>query len=535
MKLLCRSRILLGSWSGRLGLKFGQYYSLSVKNTPKNDRDIGPATRLPRIYSERKEMLDAGTLSSAYPSFKRPYEMTLIAQVVRDYQEKSIFETKKVILGGRISAIREMSSSLTFADMYHDGYRIQLILNSKILDNYSDIIYSLQRGDIVHAKGELTRTSSGELSVLAKTLLICAPCIRNVPALNAPQMTEEHRARWRHLDLIARPEQIEYYRKRSKIIRGMQRFLDDRGFLEVETPILSCKAGGALAKSFTTNLDNLSLPLNLRIAPELFLKQLIAGGFGKVYELGKVFRNEGLDATHNPEFTSLEFYQSFASAEDIKLVAMDLLRTMVMDTCGAEKIVYQGTCIDFSFPFQEVDIVTTLERMLRIKFPLEDSASMIELCQGILKDNSIGYDESRCHVAYLFDKLIGHYLAPLCIQPTFLVNHPLFMSPLARPHSNNPHLSDRFELYVSENELMNGYSELNDPHDQSLRFREQAKLRRRGDHEAHEIDEEFIEVLEVGMPPTAGCGVGIDRLVMLLTDQSHIRNVLLFPLMKPTN
>lgn len=497
---------------------------------------------LTRHYRERAKGLegDRAVSQPSYPSYPRPSNFHTPAQVIASFsnvKKEAGGEGCIVVTGGRVLAIRTMSSTLSFLDIYHDGHRLQVIVNASTLaakgNDYESMIGSLQRGDCIEIEGTIGRSKVGELSIRAHTLRIVAPCLRNIPSLGAPELTEEHQARWRHLDLLSKPEHMRPFQLRSHIIRHVRQFLDERHYLEVETPTLSDKEGGAMARPFHTKLEALSLPLTLRVAPELFLKQLIVAGFDRVYELGKVYRNEGLDSTHNPEFTSLELYQSYASRIEMMSLARELLMSTANSIQGSSHITYQGEKLDFASPFEEIDIIPALESLLKVTFDLSDEEELIKQCTFILHQHHVHFDGSNRSVSYLFDKLIGHWLEPLCQKPTFLLNHPLFMSPLARCHPENPLLSDRFELFVAGRELMNGYSELNDPAQQRTRFLQQAIERGRGSEEAHPADEDFVEVLATGMPPTAGCGIGIDRLVMLLTDKRHIRDVLLFPLCKP--
>lgn len=517
-------------------------YLISPLRKTLHDRMPASGNQSTTQYRERAKSLEVDLAFSqqSYPAYLRPSNFYTPAQVIGSFgnaEKGECCEGRSVATGGRILAIRAMGSALSFLDIYHDGHRLQVIVNASTLaatgNDYEHLIGSLQRGDCIEIEGTIGRSKVGELSIRAHTLRIVAPCLRNIPSLSAPELTEEHRVRWRHLDLLSKPEHIRPFQMRSHIIRHVRRFLDERHYLEVETPTLSDKKGGAMARPFHTKLDTLSLPLTLRVAPELFLKQLIVAGFDRVYELGKVYRNEGLDPTHNPEFTSLEIYQSYASRADMMLLARELLASTASSIKGTSQLSYQGGTLDFASPFEEIDIVPALESLLGVTFALADEEELIKQCTFILHQHHVHFDESNKSASYLFDKLIGHWLEPLCQKPTFLLNHPLFMSPLARCHPQNPLLSDRFELFVVGRELMNGYSELNDPAQQQARFRQQAIERGRGSEEAHPADEDFVEVLAAGMPPTAGCGIGIDRLVMLLTDKRHIRNVLLFPLCKP--
>lgn len=503
------------------------------------------SSSLPRPYGFRKNISDAGEMASAFPSYARPSQFITPRQIIEKYRHaSSTFPQESLVVGGRVLAIREMSSKLAFLDLYHDGYRLQIITKDP------SILESIQRGDIIEVVGILSQTRAGELSIRAERIKVLTPCIQNVPSLHAPNLTDDHKCRWRHLDFISRPINLKFFHLRTRIIRAVQKFLEEQDFMEVETPILSTKVGGALARPFITRLnynDHVDVAkskleskskseskLYLRIAPELYLKRLIIGGMDRVFEIGKVFRNEGIDTTHNPEFTMLEMYQSFASARDMMNLTKELLvfvAKKVEQTAEFKEIIEFKEITDFNQDFQIIDIVPELESILKTKFALKDPINLQNQVNELLNLHQISHDVRRTSLSYRFDKLIAHFLEPLSKQqPTFLINHPLFMCPLAAHHPNNTLLADRFELFIQGHEIANGYSELRDPHEQWQRFREQA--RNQDDSEATIPDKDFVDALEAGMPPTAGCGIGIDRLIMLLMGQSHIRDVILFPFLK---
>lgn len=496
-----------------------------------------PSTALldiPRSYEERQLHSQLGKLDKCYPQCSNPLSRKTPSTIRKEFDSMSVEQLweaeTQVLVGGRLLAFREMSSRLMFVDLYQDGERIQVILNAAITCDFDLVRERLQRGDIVEVMGSVDRTKAGELSVRARSVSIVAPCLVNFPHINAPELTDEHRSRFRHLDLLSRPETIKTFHLRNQVISLLRTSLAEKGFTEVETPILASKAGGANARPFSTHLNSLDIPLRLRIAPELFLKQLIVAGFDKVFEIGKVFRNEGLDSTHNPEFTSLEMYQSFASIKDMMRLSEELF------TFLAQRIDLKhcrNETIDFGSPFRTIDIVPTLEDLLHVKFNFETDLALRRQLIELLEAHTIPFDLSNRSLSYLFDRLIGKYLEPLCVQPTFLVNHPLFCSPLAACLPDRPHLSARFELFVDGKEIMNGYTELNDPQEQRQRFMAQAAERGVGNEEAQLLDEDYCKALEVGLPPTGGCGIGIDRLVMLFAGKGHIRDVILFPLNRP--
>lgn len=497
------------------------------------------SSALSPIYEERLRLSREGKLHSFYPTLTSspspsPSPTRKTPRVLRqEYGSQSGAQLREqgawVAVGGRLLAFRKMSARLIFADLYQDGERMQIVFNAAHTRDFDTIRSSLQRGDIVEVRGLLDRTSAGELSVRAHSLTVLAPCLVNFPDIHAPDMTEEHRSRQRHLDLLARPDGLGLFKLRSQIIALLRALLTSKGFLEVETPILSSKCGGANALPFTTHMKSLDLPLALRIAPELFLKQLIVAGFDRVFEVGKVFRNEGLDSTHNPEFTSLEMYQSFATVDDMIHLAEEICRELSKGIDGHQ---LDGR-IDLSVPFNRIDIVSVLEDRLKTRFEFDDPCRVARQCVEILARHHIPYDASNQSASYLFDKLVGAFVEPLCEQPTLLLNHPVISSPLAASLPDRPHLAARFELFIAGREIMNGYTELNDPQEQRRRFKLQLLERNAGNEEAQLPDEDYCQALEVGMPPTGGCGIGIDRLVMLLAGKRHIRDVILFPLHRP--
>lgn len=438
---------------------------------------------------------DAKLHDALFPAFQRD------AQQVRIKEAKRMSLETPLTVNGRIGSIRSSGANLAFIDVHQDHEKLQLLCDRSQMTD-SSLIDQLHRGDCIQASGQLCRTPAGELSVRVREAKLLAACLQNIPDPHAAKGLEvEYRMRNRHIGCLSQPETANLFRARSKLISSIRRFLEERDFLEVETPILATEAGGASAEPFATRLDTLDLPLVLRIAPELYLKRLIVGGFDRVFELGKVFRNEGIDASHNPEFTICEIYQAYASMPDMMRVTEEIISEIIPN-----------------LSFQKIDIVPALEAELGVKL-VDDAPFLTNLCTV----RGIRFSEPD-NVAHLYDKLIGAILEPLSLaKPTFLVGHPICMSPLARSMPDNPHVSDRFELFIKGMEVANGYSEINSPILQRQRFQEQQGI----------VDEEYCRVLEAGMPPTAGLGLGIDRLVMLATGQSHIREVLAFPFMKP--
>lgn len=415
--------------------------------------------------------------------------------------------------------IRSAGTGLHFMELLQDSRKLQLILRQDHFPHapLSEILAGVQKGDIVEARGFPGRSKSGELSCKVQGFQVLSPCLINLPDDKTGIKNPELRATKRHLDLIANAESFAVFKKRSQIISKLRAFMEARGFMEVETPILSDLSGGAVAKPFKTTLSAQDdRPLSLRIAPELFLKRLVIGGFDRVFELGKQFRDEGIDSTHNPEFTSCEFYAAYTDLPEIAAMLEDLFRELTMVICDSEMTA-----------FKRIDILPELTRITGIA--LDPTRPETFLQPALLAH--LPAEHRSGNPAKVFDKLVSSLIEPHCIAPTLLFGHPTFVSPLAKENPASPGIADRFELFVNGRELANAYAELNDPREQARRFQAQSDQKQAGDDaEIPEADEQFVEALKAGMPPTTGCGIGIDRLVMLLTDQKQIRNVLFFPL-----
>jgi len=433
-------------------------------------------------------------------------------------------------IAGRIMALRSFGKA-AFIHLKDGGELLQVFVQKSDLgDEAYDVFRKLDMGDTVGVSGKLFRTKTGELTLRAETVKLITKSMRPLPEKYHGLKDVEIRYRQRYVDLIVTPRTAEIFRKRTIIIRELRRFLDGRGFLEVETPILQAIPGGATAKPFETFHNTLNMKLFMRIAPELYLKRLVVGGFDKVYEIGRQFRNEGISTQHNPEFTMCEFYWAYANYIDLMDLTERMFAQLAQAATGGTVVPYQG---------QEIDLTPGRWRRVSFRQSLEEIGG---LPPALLDD----YAAARKHVTERGEKVLDSdklgkvqaklfdmYVEPRLIQPTFVYGYPTDISPLSRKNDADPTITDRFELFITGREMANAFSELNDPVDQLLRFQEQVREKDAGDEEAHRMDYDYIRALEYGMPPAGGQGVGIDRLVMLLTDSPSIREVILFPLLRP--
>ncbi|KAI8927107.1 hypothetical protein BC831DRAFT_453954, partial [Entophlyctis helioformis] len=439
---------------------------------------------------------------------------------------------------GRVTVRRDSGKHLVFLGIERNGHSLQVLINRKFWSaaaDFATFVDALGVGDVIHVRGVPGRTRTGELSIRAQSIDILAPCLHRFPKKNS--ITNDNlRFRQRYLDMLANDKTIATFMTRSKIIREIRSFLDNRGFVEVETPILSPMAGGANARPFRTRMEALDMDLELRIAPELYLKQLVIGGMEKVYEMGKQFRNEGIDVTHNPEFTTCEFYEAYTTLPRVMSLTQEMLQSIVVSAAGSSTVPWvspsgETHTIDFSKPFECIDITTALEAAIGQPLPdLNDNASIPALLQ-ICSEKHIHVRRPHS-LARIIDHLVSELIEPQCIQPTFLMGQPLSMSPLAK-EGNRPGITDRFELFIGTKEYANAYVELNDPFEQRRRFSLQKADKDLGDDEAQSMDDAFCVALEHGLPPTVGWGLGVDRLCMLVTGSPRIRDVIPFPVLKP--
>jgi len=472
-----------------------------------------------------------------FQPFAYKYDVSNYSSDIKNNFEN--LEQKDVSIAGRIMAIRRMGKA-SFAHIMDNKGRIQIYLRKDEIGEQYDAFKLLDIGDIIGVTGYVFKTKTGEISVHAKSLELLTKSIRPIPIAKETVDEEgnkvvhdqfadkELRYRQRYVDLIVNPEVKDVFVKRSKIISEMRRFLDTNGMLEVETPILQPLYGGASARPFITHHNTLDMELYLRIADELYLKRLIVGGFDGVYEISKDFRNEGMDRTHNPEFTMMELYVAYKDYEWMMNFVEEMVNNICTKVFGTNEFEIEGKKVSFKSPWKRVSMVDSLKEVTGIDVI---AASDDELKEAVKKHG--GELEGSENKGLLIDELFELTVQPALIDPTFVIDYPLELSPLAKKHREKPGIVERFEGFILSREICNAFSELNDPIDQNERFDAQAKYREAGDEEAHQIDEDFVRALEYGMPPTAGLGVGIDRLVMLLTNQSSIRDVILFPQMRP--
>ncbi len=477
-----------------------------------------------KVRREKLEKLRAKDIDPYPFRFERTH---LSSDIISDFDalEKS---EKKISAAGRIISWRGHGKTL-FAHLQDRAGRIQVYLRrddigAELFEDFS--LFDL--GDIIGVEGSVFKTKTGEITIRVSDFEILAKSLLPLPEKWHGLQDKEIRYRRRHLDLIVNPGVMETFKKRTRIIKSVREFLDDRGFLEVETPALQVLYGGANARPFKTHINALDMDMYLRIADELYLKRLIVGGMERVYEICKDFRNEGIDRNHNPEFTMLEFYWAYADYKDLMNLVEEMMFKITMDALQNDKLKLRDREISLKPPFKRISFFGAAKDVL--------GSDIIDLSENELKTlaGKKGLDiEGVNGRGAVLDEISKEFIEPALFEPTFLLDYPVELSPLAKKHRSDSRLAERFELFIGGVEFGNGFSELNDPDDQRQRFEAQAAMRRSGDMEAHPIDEDFVLALEHGMPPTAGYGLGIDRLVMLLTGNSSIRDVIFFPIMRP--
>lgn len=495
----------------------------NIQNSETEELDINHLMQIRR--DKLKELQEAG---------KDPYEITKFnrtntaGEIKQNYEE---FEQKDVTVAGRIIAKRIMGKA-SFCTIQDSDEKIQSYVS---INDLGEEAYKAFKtwdiGDIIGITGFVFKTRTEEISIHAKEVTLLSKSLRPLPEKFHGLRDTDLRYRQRYVDLIMNPEVKKTFEIRSRIITEIRNILDQKGYLEVETPMLNTISGGATAKPFVTHHNALNIDMYLRIATELNLKRLIVGGYDKVYEIGRIFRNEGMDVRHNPEFTSIELYEAYSDYNDMMDIVEELFSKVSMKVLGTTKVNYQGQDIDLARGWKRITMIDSIKEVTGIDFNeinTDEEAVTLAKERGIeIPDKT---KETRGDVISLF---FDEYVEKTLVQPTFIYDYPIEISPLAKKKKEDPRLTERFEAFIGGREYGNAFSELNDPIDQYERFKKQVEAREAGDEEAGMMDEDFIQALEIGLPPTGGLGIGIDRMIMLLTDSASIRDVLLFPTMKP--
>lgn len=496
---------------------------MAEKKTPETEAEL---TEVLRVRREK--------LAQLVEDGKDPFQITKFDVTHHSAEIKDDFdalEGKEVVVAGRMMSKRVMGkASFCNVQDLKGGIQCYVARDAVGEDSYKDF-KKFDIGDIIGVRGEVFKTKTGEISIHASAVTLLSKSLQVLPEKFHGLTNTDMRYRQRYVDLIVNPEVKDTFVKRSKIIKEIRNFLDGRGFMEVETPMLVSNAGGAAARPFETHYNALNEDVKLRISLELYLKRLIVGGLEKVYEIGRVFRNEGVDTRHNPEFTLMELYQAYTDYYGMMELTENMFRYLAEKVCGSAVITYNGVEIDLSKPFARLTMNDAIKKYAGIDF---DEVRTDEEAKALAKEHHIEYEE-RHTKGDIINLFFEEYCEKELIQPTFIMDHPLAISPLTKKKPSDPTKVERFELFINTWEMCNAYSELNDPIDQRERFAAQDAAFAAGDEEANHTDEDFLNALEYGMPPTGGIGYGIDRLVMLLTDSPAIRDVLLFPTMKPLN
>jgi lysyl-tRNA synthetase class 2 len=493
----------------------------------KNQQTNSEVQDLNEILRIRRTKLEELQKSNKDPYKVVKYQVSHSAKFIIDNFED--MEGKDVSIAGRLMSKRDMGKA-SFCDVQDRDGRIQIYVRvNEIGEDVYEGFKKFDIGDLVGIKGEVFRTRKGEISIKASEIELLSKSLQPLPEKWHGLKDVDLRYRQRYVDLIVNPDVRNTFITRSNIIRSIRAFLDERGFLEVETPLLNVIPGGANARPFVTHHNTLDIDLYLRIAPELYLKRLIVGGLEKVYEMGRMFRNEGMSVKHNPEFTLMEVYEAYTDYIGMMELTENLISKVAEEVLGTTVITYQGQEIDLTPPWKRMTMAEAVKEYAKVDF---DEVTSDEEARQIAKEKSLKVEEGATKgeiLNLMFEEFAEEHL----IQPTFIMDYPVEVSPLTKRKPDKPELTERFELFITSREMANAYSELNDPIDQKARFLDQVKKREAGDEEANMMDEDYVTALEYGMPPTGGLGIGIDRLVMLLTDSYSIRDVLLFPTMKP--
>ena len=474
----------------------------------------------------KRQKLDELRNEGKDPFVNESYDITARSKDIKEEFKED--EEREVSIAGRVMSKRR-HGKICFLDVRDALGTIQVFARKDVLEDKYEEVKGLDIGDIVGVKGVVFKTEAGEITVRATDLTLLSKSLQILPEKFHGLKDPDLRYRQRYVDLIVNPEVKDVFIKRNQIIKKIREFLDNKGFLEVETPILGTVAGGANARPFYTHHNTLDIDMQLRIANELFLKRLIVGGFEKVYEMGKMFRNEGMDPKHNPEFTNIELYQAYVDYEEMMRITENLFEYVALEVLGTDTINYQGTEISLKAPWKRITMIDAVKKYADVDFNEIDTD---EKAREIAREKGLeisDHDTWGKILSEMFEEFCEEHL----VEPTFVIGHPVEVSPLAKRNPEDPRLTQRFEAFINTWEFANAFSELNDPIDQRERFEAQVAEKEAGDDEAHPMDSDFINAIEVGLPPTGGLGIGVDRMIVLLTDQPSIRDVLLFPTMKP--
>ncbi len=496
-----------------------------MQDTQQNDMSQQEMSELYRLRREK--------LAELQNNGQDPYQVTKYEANVHSKQVLEHFETmegSEVSLAGRLMSKRVMGKA-SFCHVQDEQGQIQIYVRRDEVgeETYAFFKKMMDVGDIVGVRGKVFKTQKGEISIHVDEIRLLSKSLKILPEKYHGLKDVELRYRQRYLDLIMNPQVKETFVKRSQIIQEVRRVLDQKGFLEVETPVLHMMAGGAAARPFATHHNALDIDMYMRIALELHLKRLIVGGFERVYEIGRVFRNEGIDIRHNPEFTLLELYQAYTDVYGMMDITEEIFRSVAHRVCGGGQVQYGDLVVDFDKPFERISMVEAVKKYVGVDF---SKIETLEEARAVADQYHVEY-EARHTKGDILNGFVEEFVEEKLQQPTFLMNHPVDISPLAKRCPENPEYTERFELFIGGGEYANAFSELNDPIDQRRRFEHQAALKAAGDEEATGVDEDFLNALEYGMPPTGGLGIGMDRMIMLMTNSASIRDVLLFPAMKP--
>lgn len=495
-----------------------------MNNTQEPEVDMNQLLKVRR--EKLQELQEAGKNPFDITKFNRTHTSK---DIIDNYDE---LEGKDVTIAGRIMAKRIMGKA-SFCHIQDMQGKLQSYVSTNDLGEESYKAFkTYDIGDIIGITGFVFKTRTGEISVHAKEVTLLSKSLRPLPEKFHGLKDTDLRYRQRYVDLIMNPEVKDTFLTRIKILKEIRRILDEKGYLEVETPILNTIAGGAAARPFITHHNTLDMDMYLRIANELYLKRLIVGGFDKVYEMGRMFRNEGMDIKHNPEFTNIELYSAYEDYNDMMNITEEIISTVAKNVLGTTVINYRGTEIDLTPSWKRITMIDAIKEVTGVDF---NTINSDEEAKKAAEGLGIELDETKLSRGEIINQVFEAKVEDTLIQPTFIYDYPVEVSPLTKRKPSDTRLTERFEVFIGGREYGNAYSELNDPIDQYERFKKQAEAREAGDDEANMMDEDFVNALEIGMPPTGGLGIGVDRLVMLLTDSASIRDVLLFPTMKPNN